>query len=158
MYLSALAANDDNVIQFQSAGSFAGGILIASSGQLRTQNASYGESSGGPVMPTGAWFRLEWYVVCGAAGAASLTVNYYSSPDSTTVTGSTSDAAGQFGAGGVITEVDWGWTSGHASMPSTYFDSIGLSVTGYLGPDVIAAPPPQTFTAPSLAAIQAACW
>lgn len=135
LYLTANPATDDNLVKFQGAGNFGGGIMIASSGQLRTQNIAFGESTGGPTVATGQWIRLEWHVTAGAAGSASLTVNYYASADSGTITGSTSDTAGGFGHSGVITEVDIGWTSAHASQPSTYADSVLINTTGYPGPD-----------------------
>jgi hypothetical protein len=139
LYLTAYPGFDDNLIAFKGSGTFGGGIMLAASGQLRTQNQAFGET-GGPTLPLSQWFRLEWQAVAGSAGAASLTVYYYAAPDSGTVTSTVADIYGAFGSGGVITETDFGWTSSHASQPSTYFDSLALTATGYPGPDVVATP------------------
>jgi hypothetical protein len=139
LYLTANPAVDDNIVRFKGSGVFGGGLMIGSSGQLRTQNTTFGEI-GGVTLPIGAWFRLEWQVVAGSAGAGSLTVYYYASPDSAVVAGTIADIYGAYGSGGVLTETDFGWTSTHPSQPSLYFDSLALSGTGYLGPDVVATP------------------
>jgi len=134
LYLSALPATDDNLIHFAGSGSNGGGIMIGSSGQLRLQNVAFGETTTGPVLSAGTWFRLEWKIIAGSAGSAAATVNYYASPNSTTITSTITDTAGGYGSGGVITQVDFGWESPHPSQPSVYFDSIGLASAGYLGP------------------------
>jgi hypothetical protein len=135
VFLTGHPPSDTNIIKFSgTAGAFGGGVMIANSGQLRIQNVAFGEVAGGPTIPTGQWVRLEYKVVCGAAGAASCTVNYYASADSTTITNTLADTAGGYGAGGVITAVAMGWNDSTASQPSMYLDDLAVSTSGYLGP------------------------
>jgi hypothetical protein len=136
VYLTGSPTSDDNIIAFQGgSNSFAGGIMIASSRQLRIQNNTFGQVSGGPTMPTGQWFRLEWKIVCGAAGSASFTLNYYATPDGLTPTNTLTDTAGGYGSGGSINQVQVGWSGGHTGQTLAYVDSITLNNTGYPGPD-----------------------
>ncbi len=125
---------DENIISFYNSGTFGGGIMCAASGQLRTQNAGFGETGGGPTLPTGQWFRLEWKLACGSAGLASLNVNYYASADSTTITASVTDTAGAFGVGGSVNAVNFGWPTTQASIPVMYMDALNVNITGYPGP------------------------
>jgi hypothetical protein len=138
LYLSASPRSDDTVIRFMDAGVYGGGILIGSNGQLRCANTTW--QLYGPTLPAAAWFRLEWKVVAGAAGAGSLTVFYYAAPDTTTVTSTVADIYGAYCPGGAITEVDFGWPDANPSQPAIYFDDLALSGTGYLGPDITATP------------------
>jgi hypothetical protein len=136
VYLTADPVADTNIVSFYNGGTFGGGVMVASSGQLRIQNASFGEVGGGPTLPLGQWFRLEFAFTAGPAGAASATVNYYASPDSATITSTLADTAGAYGSAGGINTVNWGWTSPNASQPALYLDSVGVSSSGYLGPDL----------------------
>ncbi|TVZ01277.1 hypothetical protein EAS64_33910 [Trebonia kvetii] len=146
VYLTANPTTDTNIVEFWNGGTFGGGVMIANSGQLRLQNASFGEIGGGPTMPTGQWFRLEWTINAGAPGVASATVNWYNSPNGTAVSGTVTDTGGQYGTSGVISETHWGWCSSHASQPTMYLDNAALSTTGPLGP--VGAPPAVMVTNP----------
>jgi hypothetical protein len=134
LYLSSLPSVDDCLIRFEGSGTFGGGIMVGTTGQLRLQNAAFGETITGPTLSAGGWLRLEWHVAAGAAGTASASVSYFASPNGTTATSIVTDTAGGYGHSGVITEVDFGWTSAHPSQPSLYLANLGLSATGYLGP------------------------
>lgn len=134
MRLASLPATDDNLIHFANSGTNGGGIMIGSSGQLRIQNVAFGETSTGPTLSAGTWFRLEWKVIAGSAGSASCTVNYYASPASATITSTITDTAGGFGSAGVINQVDFGWESAHPSQPTVYYAALQVNATGYPGP------------------------
>jgi glycosyl hydrolase family 12/concanavalin A-like lectin/glucanase superfamily protein len=136
VYLTADPVADTNIVSFYNGGTFGGGIMIADSGQLRLQNASFGEVGGGPTLPLGQWFRLEFGITAGAAGVASATVNYYSSPDSATPAGAVTDTAGAYGSGGGINTVNFGWTASNASQPALYLDCLQVNITGFPGPEI----------------------
>jgi Putative Ig domain len=134
VFLNAYPAVDDTFIQFINSGTFGGGIMFTAAGALGIQSAGFSEFFNGITLPLNQYFRLEWKVICGAAGSASCTVNYYSSMDSTTITATVTDATGQYGSGGVMNQVNFGWNTSHPNQPLTWVDDVGLATTGYMGP------------------------
>jgi hypothetical protein len=133
VYLTAYPVADSAIVSFANSG-FGGGIMVTAAGALCLQNAASGEVASGVTLPLGQWFRLEFQIVAGTAGAATANVNYYSSPDSATVAGGVSDAAGAYGVSGGISNVNWGWTASNASQPTLYLDCLQINITGYPGP------------------------
>lgn len=134
VYMQSYPAADDNIVEFRNGATFGGGVMIATSGQLRTQNASFGEVGGGPTVPLNTWTRIEFKLVCGGAGVGSLNLNYYSTSDSVTITQSVTDNAGAFGSSSAINTINYGRTSNHASQPAVYLDGLNVNLQGYPGP------------------------
>lgn len=136
IYLTAYPGANDAVIQFQNAGAWGGGIQIAVNGQIILQSNTYVQTNSVSVIPLNTWVRIEWQVVCGAAGAASLTVRYYNVLDSTTITEIITDVTNAYGSGAtpVVGDVGFGWNSNHPSQPNMFMDDLQVSNTGWIGP------------------------
>lgn len=131
------AAADANVQHRGTGGSSAGNIQIGTTRQLIMQTPAFTTShTFTSVIPLNTWIRVEWQMVAGGAGVGSLTVNYYATADSTTVTETFTDNTNAWGGTGGIAEVDFGWTNTHASQPTLFVDDVGVSATGFLGPAV----------------------
>jgi hypothetical protein len=133
VYLTGAPASNDNIISFANSGTFGGGIMVTTGLVLQLQSATFTQV-GTQVLPVNQWIRLEWKIVAGAAGAASATVNYYSSQDSATITSTTTDVTNQYGSAASINQVNFGWTTSHASQPVTYHANLNVNNTGYPGP------------------------
>lgn len=136
LYLTANPASPDRIIYFNGqGGTNAGGIQLTTTRQLQPQDTNFVQPfTFTSVIPLNTWVRVEWFVVTGAAGAASLDVRYYASLDSATITEEHIDATGVYGGSGGIAEVAFGWTGSHVNQPLTYIDEVGLSTVGWLGP------------------------
>lgn len=135
IWLGSFPSTDDTYVQFVSNGSFGGGVLITATGALAIQSQNFGEFFvPGVTLPTGTWFRVEWKVVCGAAGSASCTVNYYNPLDSVSATATVTDTTAQYGVNGFINQVSFGYNTAHPNQPPMAMDDLGLSTTGFMGP------------------------
>lgn len=136
VYLTAAPATDDNIISFYGgSAAFGGGIMVASGSNpvVRLQSNSFTEING-QTLPLNAWFRLDFKIVSGAAGAATATVKVFTAPDSTVAASTLTDATNAYGSGGAVNEVHFGWTSSHLNQPAMYQDALQLNNTGYPGP------------------------
>jgi hypothetical protein len=133
LYLSAAPASTDAVIEYLSAGTFRAGIQVTTGRQIQVQDAAFGFiHTFTAVIPTAQWVRVEWQIVFSAT-AGQAVISYYASMDSATATETyTSPASQNFGAS--ANQLQFGWNNGHASQPSVYFDDLGGSTTGLLGP------------------------
>jgi len=133
--LNAYPAVDDTLIQFISFGAYGGGILFTAAGSLGIQSQGFGEFFNAiNNLPISTFFRVEWQVICGAAGSASCTVKLFTTEDAITPTATVTDTTGQYGVGGVINQVNFGWNTAHPNQPVMYLDDLGLSTVGYMGP------------------------
>jgi hypothetical protein len=137
--LSAYPAANDAIVEFANAGNFAGGIQISTTGQILTQDATYNNlfaAISTQLIPLNTWVRIEWQLVCGAAGSASLNVKYFATKDSTALTELMTDASGPYGNGSTpaINQVLFGWNTSHVNQPTMYIDDITINNTGYPGP------------------------
>lgn len=141
---SASPATTDAIIQMKgTSGSSAGNIQLNTSRQLVAQTPSFANAfTFTTAIPTGAFSRVEWFILAGSAGSAQLTVNLYTTQDSTTVTETHTDTTNAWGGTSGFAELDFGWTNSHASQPSLVLDSILITQAGYPGPDL---PPVSTF-------------
>jgi hypothetical protein len=133
----------DAIIRFLSSGTFGGGIQLSSAGNIQIQNSSFANTAtSATVVAAGAWVRIEWTLVCGAAGVGSLTVNiYYSATgpyDTTTVTETLTDNTSAWGVSGSVNQIVFGWNGSHANQPALHFDDVAVSTTGLIGPAVTA--------------------
>src|SRR5579859_4052231 len=135
----------DAIVRFQNGATYGGGIQLTSAGKIAIQNAASAiTATSTTVIGTGGiWARIEWQLVCGGAGSASLVVKiaYYAtgSYDNATFTETLTDNTSAFGSAGSINEVLFGWGGSHANQPNLYFDDVAVSSTGFLGPAVLAA-------------------
>lgn len=88
VFLNAIPSSQAGgcVLSFFQAGSLAARLRISTSGHVvMTDSANANQAIGTAVVPTAAWFRIEGYVI-GNGSTGQVSYNYYSSPDSTSVT------------------------------------------------------------------------
>ena len=131
--LSAAPGSNDAVVFFEnSSGTFAGGIQVTTGRVLSVQNASFGTAGTfTTAMTVGTYYRIEWELISSTT-VGQIVLNLYVG-DSATATETHTYTSQNFGAN--CAHVMIGWPSGqHASQPSTSFDDVGLSTTGFLGP------------------------
>ena len=134
-YATAAPGTSDAIIEFQNAGTFVCGIQMTTGLQWLIQDAAFGAvHTFTNTIPTGQWVRIEWKIVFSAT-VGQVTLNYYSTKDSTAAIETYTSAATQnFGAS--ANAVGFGWNNAHVSQPTTYIDDLALSTTGFLGPAV----------------------
>jgi hypothetical protein len=135
VYLTAAPSTTDAFLELETlSATFQGGIQIQTNKTLLIQNAAFGTvHTMTSTLPLNAWFRVEaLFTLAGVNGA--ITLNYYATPDSTTVTESYTGAA-NFGAS--ANQFQIGWNNGHPSQPTTYVDDVAATTFltgGLLGP------------------------
>lgn len=127
--LTALPASSDAVIEFfQGSNAFGGGIQITTTGKLLVQDDNFNFlHTFASTLPIASWVRVEWLV----SASGQITVNYYSGPDSTTVTETYSAVSQSYTT---FTGLGFGWNNGHANQPNLGIDCIQVSDQGFPGP------------------------
>jgi hypothetical protein len=133
--LSALPAAQDAVIQIRgTSSSNAGNIQLDTSGHIVAQTPSFATAfTFTNAMAINTWYRVEWKLVAGTAGSASFQISLYTL-DSTTATETHTDTTNAWGGTGGVAEINYGWTSDHASQPIMYMDDLAVSSIGFIGP------------------------
>jgi hypothetical protein len=138
---TAVATTSDLIVKFASSGTAGGGIRYDTAGKLSIVNP------GGTVTQTAAsaltlnsWARVEWQLVCGSSGSASLAVNVYQAAafDTTTISYTLTDTASAFGVSGSVNQITFGWNTSNINQPSLYFDDLALLDSGFVGPWYVA--------------------
>jgi hypothetical protein len=135
LYVTGAPSSSDSVIEFQNASASRGGIQITTGLQWLVQDAAFATLyTSTHIIPIGQWVRVEWEIVFSATAGQAI-VNYYESFDSTTPTETfTSSTTQNFGAG--CDTMIFGWSTAHSNQPLLYFDDLGVSTVGFLGPVV----------------------
>jgi hypothetical protein len=144
LYVTANPAATIRLGGFTSAGATASLLQLNASGQLiGTDGSSAAQATIASAIPLNQWFRVEGYVI-GSASAGQVEIRRYDSPDAAVGSYSaiaTSGAA--INTTGLVNTYTWGCSSSLANYGPIWFDDMGLSDGGYMGPTgaVAAAPP-----------------
>ena len=128
---------------------FGATLVVESSGNLR-----FLDSNGSAQIistltaPTGAWFRLEGFIIASATVGQLNLQMFTTNPEGVTPDEDDTTAA-TLNTGNAITGLTFGVSNqtGAGGAFQVYLDGLGASTTGYLGP---VASPPATVTAYSM--------
>lgn len=136
LYMPSLpAATQIMSTMSDTSGTAIGSVAITTSGAVRMLNTSGGTiSTSTTTLATGAWNRLEYFMISGAS-TGQTEVKIFTSPDSTTPAETNTSGATQSMNGNDHARVLYGLNVNSTSY-SIYMDSIGWSDAGYIGPDV----------------------
>lgn len=134
LYLTGIHSSTWYFLNFQDASANSRGSLgINSGGKLVGINGA-GSGWGSPTtaaMPTSQWFRVEYDWPGSTSG--TVTIRYYSSMDSTSITETMS--ASSVNMGGTIERVNQGAVANITSgVPTFYMDDLQFNITGFPGP------------------------
>ena len=133
LYFSSLPSATIKLIACEDTGSgIAFEIGVNSSGNWiaydSNQSVLYTSTS---VISSATWVRFEWNLVSGQ-GNGQVTVRYYATKDSVTAT--ESYVSGSNLQLLTACSIVFFGVIGGGTLPTTYFDDIGVSTTGYFGP------------------------
>jgi hypothetical protein len=135
IYLSAAPGTGDAVIAFLNGSTFGGGMQVNTSRKIILQNSASGfDQTFTTTLALSTWYRVEWSVTPGSSGTGTLVCNLYVG-DSGTVTETKTGTGGYVPSNWNTIRFGWGAAgTSHASQPALYFDDLGFSTTGFLGP------------------------
>lgn len=133
LYFTANPTNQHRVLEFVSAGTGAGGVLLTTTGRFQMLNsAGTTITTTASTIPLNAWFRIEGFIL-GSATVGQTELKFFKSPDAIVPAETNTSAASQNTAGTLDT-YRFGVAVAIASVGPFWMDDIGLSNTGYLGP------------------------
>jgi hypothetical protein len=136
LYIPAIPAANQRLLAFFDSGNAlcASVVLVSTTGKLRMQSSAGGTiTTSTTSAPAGALFRIEGYVTFSATvGQTELKI--FLTPGSTTATETNTSTAVQ-ATGNLGASIRFGQSGGNtASYGPYYFDSLGVSSAGYIGP------------------------
>jgi hypothetical protein len=157
MFFTAFPATTLKIFQTLATSTQCGAVSLTTAGKISHSNSANTVIQTGTVaIGLNQWVRLEGFVT-GDPSAGQIETKLFNTADSATPDETLTDAATQ-ATNGAFNKNRMGVTVAQANIGPFWFDDVGLSSTGYLGPAVAAAAAPQAIVAPSLAAIQASVW
>jgi len=132
LYMTALPAANHRLFTAVGAGLSRAGILITTTGHLRTLDAAGGtidEFSNSIAL--NQWIRVEAKIV-GDPSVGQMEIKYFNTFDSTTPTDTKTSAANK-NTGGYVDTWRFGVTSNAASVNAFWMDEIGVDADAYPG-------------------------
>lgn len=139
LWYPSLPSAGVRVISCLNGATFLGAVQLGTTGKLTAINAAgsaiiftgNGIASTTNALNTGAWSRVEGFFT-GSATVGQISVSIYNTPDSTTAT-ETEATAANLNTAAAVTNLRFG-DPGAAPNFAIYFDDVGGSDTGYVGP------------------------
>lgn len=131
-------------------------VQISSSGRVELRNTTSTlvvDSGAGNVLNPDTWYRIEFDCTPGAAGTCTIRVYV---GDSTTLAFPEVTGSSNFGSVSTVNEVAFGNAGAAANLPTAWFDDLGISDTGWMGPATSAPLDRSTAEALTLAGSAAA--
>lgn len=115
-----------------SASTLRGAVNISTAGKIVHVGAAGTIQTGTVAIGLNQWVRLEGFII-GSATVGQIETKLFNTADSTTADETLTDAATQ-NTGGTIDTTRFGLGLAGSNFGPAWFDDLGLSNTGYLGP------------------------
>lgn len=134
LYLTANPTAQLNLLFFSNASStLCGRMVLSTTGKLIMQDGGgTARATMTSSIPTGAWFRVEGFMV-GSATVGQVSVSRYDTMDSTSAT-ETQTSAATLNTTGSVANLQLGCTNANGQNITFWMDDLGMSDTAALGP------------------------